>query len=192
MKADLIIHPTRLRIIQAFGGGQRFTARHVGALLPDIPHATLYRHLNTLVSAGILVVVAEHPARAIQERVYALAEGAANVGPTEYGAHSAEDHLRYFTTFLGLLQGDFKRYLQRHPDADVRVAGVAYYQLPLYLNDDEYQQLVATLQAALKPFLAHQPEGGGGRQRRLLSIIALPDAEAGPAQVPIDVPAEST
>ena len=190
MKADLIIHPTRLRIIQAFGGGQRLTARHVAALLPDIPHATLYRHLNTLLSAGILAVVAEHPVRAVQERVYALVEGAANVGPADYGAHSAEDHLRYFTTFLGLLQGDFKRYLQRHPAADVRVAGVAYYQLPLYLDDDEFGQLVATLQAALKPFLAHQP--AADRQRRLLAIIALPDAEAGPAQFPDDVPAEDT
>ena len=35
-KADLIIHPVRLRIIQAFGAGQQLTAQHVFALPRDV------------------------------------------------------------------------------------------------------------------------------------------------------------
>jgi DNA-binding transcriptional ArsR family regulator len=184
-KADVILHPTRLQMIQTFSGGRRLTAQQLGALLPDIPHASLYRHLHLLVDAGILAVVEERPARAIQERVYALVPHAANVGPAEYAATSAEDHLRYFSAFLELLHGDFTRYLQQSAAVDVRVDGVAYYQLPLYLTDEEYEHLVATLQAVLRPVVAQRPTPE--RRRRLLSLIAMPGVEAAPA--PASAPA---
>jgi Helix-turn-helix domain len=189
-KADVILHPIRLQMIQTFGGGRRLTAQQLGALVPDIPHATLYRHLHLLVEAGVLAVVEERPARAIQERVYALVEHAANVGPADYDATSAEEHLRYFSAFLDLINGDFTRYLQQSPAADVRVDGVAYYQLPLYLSDEEYQHLVATLQAVLSPVVAQRPTPE--RRRRLLSLIAMPGVEAAPAPAPspTDTPVE--
>ncbi len=60
-KAEVILHPTRLRLIQAFGAGRRLTAQQLAALVPDIPHASLYRHLHLLTHAGILAVVAERP-----------------------------------------------------------------------------------------------------------------------------------
>ncbi len=187
-KADVILHPIRLQMIQTFGGGRRLTAQQLGALVPDIPHATLYRHLHLLVEAGVLAVVEERPARAIQERVYALVEHAANVGPADYDATSAEEHLRYFSAFLDLIHGDFTRYLQQTAAADVRVDGVAYYQLPLYLSDEEYQHLVATLQAVLSPVVAQRPTPE--RRRRLLSLIAMPGMEAAPAPPPTDTPVE--
>lgn len=173
-RADLIIHPVRLRIIQMFGAGQRLTAQQVSEVLPDIPHASLYRHLKLLVEGGVLEVIEERPVRAVYEKVYALVPAAANVGPAEYGPQSATEHRTYFTTFLGLLLGDFERYLEAHPAADVRTDGVAYYQMPLYLSDEEYQQLVASLQSVLAPLLAQEPTPR--RRRRLLSIIAMPAA----------------
>jgi DNA-binding transcriptional ArsR family regulator len=175
-RADLIIHPVRLRIIQMFGAGQRLTAQHVSEMLPDIPHASLYRHLKMLVEGGVLEVVEERPVRAVYEKVYALVPAAANVGPAEYGSQSAAEHRTYFTTFLGLLLGDFERYLAAHPAADVRTDGIAYYQMPLYLSDEEYQQLVASLRAVLAPLVAHGPTPD--RRRRLLSLIAMPAAGA--------------
>ena len=178
-RAEVIIHPTRLKMIQLFGGERRLTAQQVAALLPDIPRASLYRHLNLLVEAGVLAVVEERPARAVQERVYALVARAANVGPAEYTATSAEDHLRYFTAFLELLHDDFAQYLRHDPSADVRTDGVAYYQMPLYLSAEEYQQLVVTLKAVLAPLLTNLP--APARRRRLLSIIAMPAAEAATA-----------
>jgi DNA-binding transcriptional ArsR family regulator len=182
--ADLIIHPARLRIIQSFGVGQQLTAQQLAAVLPDIPQASLYRHLKLLLEGGVLEVVEERPVRAVYEKVYALVSAAANVGPAEYGLQSASEHRLYFTTFLGLLLGDFERYLAAYPAPDVRVDGVAYYQLPLYLSDEEYQRLVTTLQAVLTPLRAQ--EAAPGRRRRLLSLIAMP-AERGRSASPSDL-----
>ena len=182
-KADLIIHPARLRIIQAFGGGRRLTAQELAAFVPDMSRTSLYRHLNLLVDGGVLAVVEERPVRAIQERVYALVATAANVGPADYTATSADDHQRYFAAFLELLRNNFTEYLQQAAPANFAADGVAYYQMPLYLSDEEYEQLVATLKAALWPIVAQQPNGE--RRKRLLSIIVMPGAEPAPASVPV-------
>src|SRR5258708_12373736 len=95
-KADLIIHPGRLRIIQAFGGGRRLTAQELAALVPDIPRASLYRHLNLLVDAGVLAVVEERPVRAIQERVYSLVPTPPNSGPPHSPTSPPLPHLPSF------------------------------------------------------------------------------------------------
>ena len=50
--ADLLLHPHRLRIVQAFLGRDRLTTADLRALLPDIPTATLYRQITTLLDGG--------------------------------------------------------------------------------------------------------------------------------------------
>ncbi len=173
-KLDLIVHPIRLRLIQAFSPGDRVTAHQLAARLPDIPHATLYRHLGALVRGGVLAVVQLRPVRAAQEKVYALVEGAANVGPNESRATSPAEHLRHFTVFLGLLRGDFERYLARHSRPDLARDGAAYYQIPVYLSDGEHQRFVKDLKALLGPLRKHEPNGS--RTRRFINIVTIPGA----------------
>jgi DNA-binding transcriptional ArsR family regulator len=179
-KSELIIHPVRLRIIQAFGPGRRLTAHELFAAVPDVARASLYRHLNVLLQAGVLRVAEKRPVRGVYERVFALEPGASNVGPPDYPTNiGASEHLRFLTRFLDLVRGDFERYLSRPGPTDLAADGVAYYQLPLYLSAEEFKSLVATLRAVLAPLMAQQP--APGRERRLLSIIAMPAAEGTPA-----------
>lgn len=171
-KADLIIHPARLRIIQEFAPAERLTAQQLAARLDEIPRATLYRHLAALVEGGVLTIAERHPVRAVEERVYMLAEGAANVGPGDYDVADPKDHLRYFTTFLGQVRAGFQRYVESSAHPDLAADGVAYYQLPLYLSDSEHRKFVADLTEQLKPLLALRPNET--RSRRLLTFITVP------------------
>jgi len=173
-KLDLIVHPIRLRLIQAFNPGDRLTAHQLAARVPDIPPATLYRHLGALVRGGVLAVVQVRPVRAAHEKVYALVEGGANVGPTESRAAAPADHLRHFTVFLGLLRGDFDRYLAKHPRPDLAKDGVAYYQFPVYLTDAEHRRFIKALKALLGPIRKNEPNGV--RTRRFINIVTLPGA----------------
>ena len=50
--AELALHPVRIRILRAVAGARR-TTRELVALLPDVPQATLYRQLATLVKGGV-------------------------------------------------------------------------------------------------------------------------------------------
>ena len=76
--ADVVMHPVRLRIIQQLGGRSLTTAQ-LRAALPDVTQATLYRHVATLVDAGILSIVEERRVRGAVERTLALGDRMAHV-----------------------------------------------------------------------------------------------------------------
>jgi hypothetical protein len=177
--ADLLLHPVRMRIVQTIAG-RRMTSGELAAELPDVPTATLYRHIATLAGAGVLAVAEERPVRGTTERVYVLAEGAATLGPEDLASATPEDHLRYFTMFVAGLLGDFGRYVATG-EPDLVADGVGYRQVPLELTDQELAELGGRLAAAITPVLGNRP--GPGRRRRILTTVLIP-APASPSPPP--------
>lgn len=175
--ADLLLHPVRLRIVQALAGGRHRTPAELADELAGVPQASLYRHIRTLADAGVLAVVEERPARGTPQRVYALVDGAGDVSPDDLADASADDHLRYFTVFLASLLDDFGRYLQGG-EVDLARDGVGYRQIPLELTDQELAELAGRLQAAIAPVLANRP--APGRRRRMLTTVLMPAEGGGP------------
>ena len=170
MTPDVLLHPVRLRIVLAVAG-RRMTSGELAAVLPDVPKATLYRHIATLAGAGVLAVAEERSVRGASERVYVLAEGAGVVSPDALAAMTPEEHLRAFTVFVGGLLADFSRYLERG-DPDLVADGVGYRQVPLWLTHQELAELGGRLGAALAPVAGNGP--APGRRRRVLSTVMVP------------------
>ena len=176
-KADVIFHPVRIRIVQALFGGRRLTAQQLAAEPGGASIATMYRHLNRLVEAGILTVAEQRPIRGTVEKVYALAdEHAATFTPDELRRISPADQMRHFQTLVGTLLGDFGRYLAR-PGFDRATEGVIVRQEAFYVTDAEARRLRHVLTEALAPVLDTPP--GPDRRRRMLTLILLPVEEAG-------------
>ena len=88
--ADLLLHPVRLRIVKAFLGDRALTTRQLAAELPDVPAASVYRHVGRLAEAGVLHVVSERRVRGITERTYMLRLYAAQIQPGEIAAIEPE------------------------------------------------------------------------------------------------------
>lgn len=170
-KGDLLLHPIRLRIIQGLVD-QELTPLQLADSLEDVPQATLYRHLNKLVNAGIVKVVSERQVRGTVEKVYTVVTGAANLSAADLAKASREDHLRYFTTFVAGLLHDFSRYLHQEKEIDFIKDGAGYNQVPLYLNQAEFLKMMAELQVVLLPLTANQPTPD--RRRILLNFILMP------------------
>lgn len=169
--ADLLLHPVRLRIVQAFLGGRELTTTQLAVELEDVPAGSLYRHVALLMNAGILRVVAERRVRAVFERTYALRVFAAQVGPAEAAAMTRADHAHAFMTYVAGLLGDFDRYLAAGAPNPVR-DGVRYCTSALWLTDNEYADFLRDFRVLLQPRLAHAP--GNGRRRRMVSSVFLP------------------
>jgi len=171
---DLLIHPVRLRAIRALLQ-QPMTAAELQEVLGDVAQATLYRHLAVLEEGGIIEVVERRQARGATERTFALVDGAGTLGPQQVTDATADDHLRWFTTFVGTLLADFAAYLDNE-DLDVVADRVSYRQAVLWLTDEETDDLLAELREALARRTALQPDVG--RRRRILTTILLPDDRA--------------
>ena len=171
---DLLLHPIRLRIVQALVG-QPTTPLQLKERLGDVAQATLYRHLNQLADGGLIEVVHERPARGGVERTYAVVGSAVSLGPEELAKATETDHFRYFATFLGTLLTDFAAYLDSS-ELDLAADRVGYRQVALWLTDSEFDALAAEMAAAIEERITNEPTAE--RRRRLLSTVLMPDATA--------------
>ncbi|HEX3791514.1 MAG TPA: helix-turn-helix domain-containing protein [Pseudonocardiaceae bacterium] len=170
--ADLLLHPVRLRILKAFLRDRALTTAQLAAELDDVPAGSLYRHVALLTRAGVLAVTAERPVRGTVERTYRLRAEAARIGPDEFAAMGPDEHRTAFMTFVAGLLADFDRYLGRG-DVDLVRDGNSYATEALWLDDEEYVDLVGELAAVLDRRRAQPPRPG--RRRRLLSAVWLLD-----------------
>lgn len=172
--ADLLLHPVRLRVVQAFLGDRALTTSQLGAELPDVPPASLYRHVARLVDAGVLSVVAERRVRGATERTYVLRTSAASVDLDELATMTNEQYREMFLAFVAGLIGDFDRYLDKG-DADLRRDGVGFRLAGMWLTDDELKELSQEFLRVLQPRLANAPTAA--RRRWILGSIFLPGEE---------------
>jgi DNA-binding HxlR family transcriptional regulator len=170
-KADLILHPVRMRILVAISGG-RMTAQQLVHTFPDVPQTTLYRHLNYLTKHGVLAVVEEHQVRGTVERVYALAPEMATLTPADVAGATGEDHLNYFSIFATSLISDFARYAQSQANIDVVADSVLYTKLTVHMSNSERREFQEAAQALILPLLARQPDAN--RRAYLFSTIFFP------------------
>ncbi len=172
---DLLLHPIRLRIVQALVGDP-MTPLQLKDRLGDVPQATLYRHINQLADGGLLEVVGERPIRGGIERTYRVVTSAVALGGDDLESATAEEHFRYFATFVGTLLADFASYLESGAPA-LSSDRVGYRQVPLWLTDEEFDALAERMATAVQEHLDNRP--APGRRRRLLSTIVMPDDRTG-------------
>jgi helix-turn-helix protein len=172
--ADLLLHPVRLRIVKAFLGDRALTTRQLAAELPDVPAASVYRHVGRLAEAGVLHVVAERRVRGITERTYMLRLFAAQIQPGEVAAMSLEEHGSAFLAYVAGVLGDFDRYLSTEPESPAR-DGAGYRVAAMWLTDAELADYRRDLAAITAPRLGNGP--GEGRRRRMLYTVMLPAPE---------------
>ncbi|MDG0794035.1 helix-turn-helix domain-containing protein [Cohnella ginsengisoli] len=172
-KADLILHPIRMRIIQSLIGGVQRTTQQIAELLTDIPQATLYRHLNKLRQAQLIEIVDQHQVRGTMEKVYRLAEHGADVPADDLKTMTPGQHMELFMKFIATLIGEYGRYLQQE-NFDLVRDGVSMRQVELYLTDEEYMQLLADMRAPLLRHSLNEPLEG--RRRRNIATIVIPGA----------------
>jgi hypothetical protein len=171
--ADLLLHPLRLRIVQAFLGDRQLTTGQLLAELTDIPPATLYRQVATLTRAGLLLVVDERQVRGTVERTYALSLQDAQLDSDDLRAMTPDDHRRAFMGFVASLLADFDGYLASG-EIDFERDGAGYRSVALWLTDDELTGLFTEIGAAVQARSTNTPVGG--RRRRMLSTVLLPQS----------------
>lgn len=70
--AEIVMNPVRQRIFQYLLLHETGTVKEIRKALPDVPGASLYRHMKLLTESGILTVVGENRIRGTVESIYGL------------------------------------------------------------------------------------------------------------------------
>lgn len=169
--SELLLHPVRLRIVQAMFDGEPVTTQTVHARLPDISRPTLYRQIALLDEHDVLEVVREEQVRGVQERYYRLRHSRARIDEDDASSMSGADHRRGFVAGIASLLAEFEGYLCRD-GADPYKDSVSYKQFPLWLDPAEKAEFIDDLVAVITPRLQHAATPD--RQAHLLSTIFFP------------------
>lgn len=172
-KMKVILHPVRMKIIQALINGKEMTVQELSKWAEDVPQATLYRHLNKLLDAGFIKVVQENPVRGTVEKVYALKELDIK-SQEDFLKLTKEEHLELFLTFTTQLMSLYESYLSQKK-IDLVKDGVSYTIANLNLTDQEFMELMQGIGTLIQSALANEPTPE--RKPRNIATIIIPDAQ---------------
>ncbi|MEG0418776.1 helix-turn-helix domain-containing protein [Gordonibacter sp.] len=166
--AKLLLHPTRLRVLQYLRLHDRAATSAIVAYLQDVPRATAYHHVKLLEEGGVIEMVEENQVRGVYEKVYAFKNSAI---PTSGEASEALSS----AYFLELMQ-EMNAYLGDE-GCDCAQDRVFFQTALLCVSDAEYDQLLKGIADLLKPYVDR--EMGAGRRMRKLSLVSSPPAASG-------------
>lgn len=163
--AEVVMNPVRQRIFQYFLLHETGTVKELKTALPDVPSASLYRHIKILADHLILMVVGENRIRGTVESVYKLNKDA--LAAEDEGGNAVQMAL------LGIC-ASFARYFARG-NVDPRKDMLLLTNCTLLLTDEEFSGFLSEInEIALKYMKADVTEGSKTRQ---ITLISAPTGE---------------
>lgn len=168
MKKDYMkacMNPTRQRIIQVIMIKQEATSAEIGEELPDIPRASLYRHIKVLLDAAIITVVKEEFKRGSMEKTYAIAT------QMPYDDTNEEYNSLIQSALMGL-QGEFYRYFNGEnpdPQRDLLTVGSASFMM----SDEEMMEFIKAYGELIQKYMTNKP--AEGRKVRKVTLVISPN-----------------
>ncbi|QHA93587.1 ArsR family transcriptional regulator [Bacillus sp. N1-1] len=137
-KADIILHPVRMKIIQYLAKGDA-TGYEIVTGLPQIPQATLYRHLNILNKEHIIAVIDEKQIRGAVEKTYSLQKDGARINAGDFKNMSEEEQMQLLTTLYFDLLNKTEDYIKSENTIEKDPFG--FNRVELHLTEDEFHNM---------------------------------------------------
>ena len=150
------------------------TPRQLSAYLDDVPLTTLYRHINLLLEADMLKVVAERRVHGTVERVFTVVESATYLSEEDRAQLTAEDITGLVGALTGAVQEVFHRYV-RHAPLPPAQGDVSFLVRSLSLTGEQYQALRQYLLELMRFEAGQVPTDDG--PRRMIAFFSAPDFE---------------
>lgn len=173
-KAELLLHPIRMRIVTEIAGRQ-ITTRQLAAALTDIPQATLYRQVAALLEGGILEVVAEQRINGAVERTFAVKADGGRLSPEDVRGLTPEQHIAYFSVFANALVADFAAYMREADTGRVLEDGLSYSRATVYLTEAQAIEIKERVRELVLSYVSQPPAVGA--KRFVLGSVIIPQGE---------------
>ena len=156
----MVMNPVRQRIFQYFLLHETGTVKEIRKALPDVPNASLYRHIRILAEHSILLVVGENRIRGTVESVYQLNRDAL--------ATADESGNAVQMSLLGIC-ASFARYFARG-NVDPKKDMLLLTNCTLLLTDEEFSSFLSEInEIAIKYMGVKVTEHSKTRQITLIS-----------------------
>jgi hypothetical protein len=170
MDTRLIFHPVRMRLITAISGRQ-LTTKQILKAIPDIPQATLYRHIGALIKGGVIEVVELRKIRGVEERVLRM-KSPPSIESRDLKGKTRSELEQMAIVFVSELLSDMRRYLRGKKKPDPFRDGVQVSKVTLHLSDAELADLNGKIMKMI--FAASENPPMASRRGRIFSYTIIP------------------
>lgn len=166
-----LLHPVRIQILKTLSRGKEMTTRGLSASLPDVPQASLYRHLRAMLRYGILEVTQETQVRGTMERSYRLVANPFDEVAARRDRLDKDELLELFVSFMCAGLSDFAEYLG-NDDHPIEMERLRFRCDSLYLDDAELGRFTAALTDLTRDY--GRTEAGPGHRLHKFSYTMIP------------------
>lgn len=161
--AEIVMNPVRQRIFQYLLVHETGTVKDIRKALPDVPSASLYRHMKILTDNAVLTVVGENRIRGTVESIYQLNKSALEINDAD-GAGVQMALLSICASFAKYFAGGH---------ADPRKDMLMLTTCTLKLTDEDFMSFLSEInRLALKYMDIEVRKGSKTRQITLISAPA--------------------
>ena len=160
--AEIVMNPVRQRIFQYLLVHETGTVKEIRKALPDVPSASLYRHMKILTENGILMVVGENRIRGTVESIYSLNKSALEIDDA--------DGVAVQTALLGIC-ASFAKYFSSGL-ADPKKDLLLMTTCTLTLSDEEFMNFLSEINEVAVKYMDIPIKEG--RKTRQITLISAP------------------
>ena len=160
--AEVVMNPVRQRIFQYFLLHETGTVKDIRKALPDVPSASLYRHVKILADSSILIVVGENRIRGTVESTYRLNKSALSAGDAS-GDAVQMSLLSICAAFAKYFSGG---------DADPERDMLLFTNCTLLLTDGEFSDFLSEINEVALKYM--KVEAKAGSKTRQITLISAP------------------
>lgn len=176
-KVEILMHPVRIKILQVLARHKDtgLTPLEMVKLTKDVPQATLYRHIQIMLDAGIIRVIREKKVKSVSEKYYALNEAEASLNPEEWKKASDEMKLDYVSNYQLSLLTQYQSYLQKLKEQDRQEDGATFSLIELKINDNHFMEFQNELNELVTKYY-HSSSNDTDAPVRTIAVTIIPDA----------------
>ncbi len=163
---EIVMNPVRQRIFQYLLVHETGTVKEIRTALPDVPSASLYRHMKILTESSILMVVGENRIRGTVESIYSLNKSALEVDDA--------DGVAVQNALLGICASFAKYFSGESPDPKKDMLLMT--TCTLTLNDEEFMDFLSEINKVAVKYM-DIPIREGSKTRQITLISAPTDGQ---------------
>ncbi|MFJ7667193.1 helix-turn-helix domain-containing protein [Lysinibacillus sp. NPDC097195] len=175
-KAEILMHPVKMKITQALMRNKEkgLTPLEMVKIIQDVPQATLYRHIQMLLDAGVIKVIKEKKVRSVTEKYYVLNEDAARLDSADWKTTKMEEKISFISYYQLSLLSQYQNYLSTLENNSNSEDCATFSLLELNIDEDEFENFQRELHDLMLKYYQRK-NNNANVLRRTIAVTIIPD-----------------
>ncbi|PFY15218.1 transcriptional regulator [Bacillus toyonensis] len=177
-KVEILMHPVRMKICQVLMRNREngLTPLEMVKIIKNVPQATLYRHLQTMVESGIVRVIKEKKVKSVSEKYYAINEEDAKIEGSEWKRLSNEEKLNYISYYQLSLMIQYQSYLKNLGEQNNQEDNATFSVVELKIDEEHLIKFQNELNELMTKYYHTQSKGNEIEAPvRTIAITIIPE-----------------